>query len=451
LTQFYSKNSNSLKGTIEVPGDKSISQRALILGAMAIGQTQIKGLSTSEDVNNLIKNLKLLGVKIIKKNSITLIYGVGIGGFKKTKKKLDMGNSGTATRLMLGALCNQNFNAKFIGDKSLSGRNMYELIKPLKKMGVEINSKNNSLPILIKGCNETIPIIYNQKIPSAQIKSSVLIASLNSPGISTVIENTPTRNHTEILLKLFGAKIKINKFKKKNIIKLKGQKDLKAKNISIMGDPSSAAIIGSSALITKKSEIKIKNININKTRITFFNILKKMNAKIKISEKKIISKEIIGDITFKSSNLKGIHLNKQTVANMIDEIPIFCILASFAKGNSSFAGGKELKNKESNRIKSLYEGLKKCGIKVKKKSEGLMILGNSNNSNTNLVKVKTYFDHRIAMSFLIMGIASNKRIIVDNTSCIKTSFPNFLTLMKSIGAIFIKKNKKKLLKLKKTA
>ena len=153
MTQFYSKNSNSLKGTIEVPGDKSISQRALILGAMAIGQTQIKGLSTSEDVNNLIKNLKLLGVKIIKKNSITLIYGVGIGGFKKTKKKLDMGNSGTATRLMLGALCNQNFNAKFIGDKSLSGRNMYELIKPLKKMGVEINSKNNSLPILIKGCN----------------------------------------------------------------------------------------------------------------------------------------------------------------------------------------------------------------------------------------------------------------------------------------------------------
>ena len=218
-----------------------------------------------------------------------------------------------------------------------------------------------------------------------------------------------------------------------------------------MGDPSSAAIIGSSALITKKSEIKIKNININKTRITFFNILRKMNAKIKISNKKIISKEIVGDITFKSSNLKGIHLNKQTVANMIDEIPIFCILASFAKGNSSFAGGKELKNKESNRIKSLYEGLKKCGIKVKKKSEGLMILGNSNNSNTNLVKVKTYFDHRIAMSFLIMGIASNKRIIVDNTSCIKTSFPNFLTLMKSIGAIFIKKNKKKLLKLKKTA
>ena len=440
MTQFYSKNSNSLKGTIEVPGDKSISQRALILGAMAIGQTQIKGLSTSEDVNNLIKNLKLLGVKIIKKNSITLIYGVGIGGFKKTKKKLDMGNSGTATRLMLGALCNQNFNAKFIGDKSLSGRNMYELIKPLKKMGVEINSKNNSLPILIKGCNETIPIIYNQKIPSAQIKSSVLIASLNSPGISTVIENTPTRNHTEILLKLFGAKIKINKFKKKNIIKLKGQKDLKAKNISIMGDPSSAAIIGSSALITKKSEIKIKNININKTRITFFNILKKMNAKIKISNKKKISNEQVADITFKSSSLKGIHLGKKTVSNMIDEIPIFSILAAFAEGNSSFIGGNELKNKESDRIKSLYEGLRACKIKVKKKANGLHITGNKKNNTIVKAKIKTYYDHRIAMVFLVMGLTSKKGIVVDNVNCIKTSFPNFVPLMKDIGANFSKKN-----------
>ena len=439
MNQLYSKNSSSLNGVVEVPGDKSISQRTLILGSLAIGTTKIKGMSYSDDVNNLIKSLKLLGVKIIKQKNLTIIKGVGIGGLSPIKKKLYMGNSGTATRLMLGALCNQDFEVKFTGDKSLSNRNMYELIKLLRKMGVKINCKNNKLPITIKGFNETIPIIYNQKIPSAQIKSAILIASLNSPGLTTIIENTPTRNHTEILLKKIGAKIKIKKIKERNIIKITGQKELNAKDIVIAGDTSSAALIGSAALITLKSEIKIKNVNINKTRITFFNILKKMNAKIKISDKKIISKEIIGDITFKSSNLKGIHLNKQTVANMIDEIPIFCILASFAKGNSSFAGGKELKNKESNRIKSLYEGLKKCGIKVKKKSEGLMILGNSNNSNTNLVKIKTYFDHRIAMSFLIMGIASNKRIIVDNTSCIKTSFPNFLTLMKSIGAIFVKK------------
>ena len=451
MYQLYSKNSNSLNWVIKVPGDKSISQRILILGSLAIGTTKIKGISYSEDVNNLIKNLKLLGVKIIKKKNLTIVRGVGIGGLSPTTKKLYMGNSGTATRLMLGALCNQDFEVKFKGDKSLSNRNMYELIKLLRQMGAKINCKNNKLPITIKGSNETIPIIYDQKIPSAQIKSAILIASLNSPGLTTIIENIPTRNHTEILLKKIGAKIQIKKIKGKNIIKITGQKELNAKDIVVAGDTSAAAIIGSAALITSQSEIKIKEISINKTRITFFNILKKMNAKIKISDKKIISKEIIGDITFKSSNLKGIHLNKQTVANMIDEIPIFCILASFAKGNSSFAGGKELKNKESNRIKSLYEGLKKCGIKVKKKSEGLMILGNSNNSNTNLVKIKTYFDHRIAMSFLIMGIASNKRIIVDNTSCIKTSFPNFLTLMKSIGAIFIKKNKKKLLKLKKTA
>ena len=201
MYQLYSKNSNSLNGVIKVPGDKSISQRILILGSLAIGTTKIEGISYSEDVNNLIKNLKLLGVKIIKKKNLAIVRGAGIGGLSPTTKKLYMGNSGTATRLMLGALCNQNFEVKFNGDKSLSNRNMYELIKPLRQMGVKIDCKNNKLPITIKGFNETIPIIYDQKIPSAQIKSAILIASLNSPGLTTIIENIPTRNHTEILLK----------------------------------------------------------------------------------------------------------------------------------------------------------------------------------------------------------------------------------------------------------
>ena len=440
MNQLYSKKSNSLNGTINVPGDKSISQRILILGSLAIGTTKIKGLSFSEDVNNLIKNLRLLGVEIIKQKNLVIIKGVGIGGLNTTSKKLYMGNSGTATRLMLGALCNQDFEAKFFGDKSLSNRNMHELIKLLKKMGVKISSKNNKLPISIKGFNETIPIIYNQKIPSAQIKSAILIASLNSPGLTTIIENTPTRNHTEILLKKIGAKIKIKKLNEKNIIKITGQKELNAKDIEIAGDPSAAAIIGSAALITPQSEIKIKNVNINKTRITFFNILKKMNAKIKIVNKKKISHEDVGDIIFKSSYLKGIHLKKKTVANMIDEIPIFSILATFAKGNSSFTGGNELKNKESNRIKSLYEGLRKCKIKVKKKEDGLQIFGKQKNKIVTKAKIKTYYDHRIAMIFLIMGLTSEKGIIVDNVNCIKTSFPNFLSLMKEIGANFSKKN-----------
>jgi len=440
LNQLYSKNSNSLNGTINVPGDKSISQRILILGSLAIGTTRIKGLSFSEDVNNLIKNLRLLGVEIIKQKNLVMIKGVGIGGLNPTSKKLYMGNSGTATRLMLGALCNQDFEAKFFGDKSLSNRNMHELIKPLKKMGVKISCKNNKLPISIKGFNETIPIIYNQKIPSAQIKSAILIASLNSPGLTTIIENTPTRNHTEILLKKIGAKIKIKKVNEKNIIKITGQKELNAKDIEIAGDPSAAAIIGSAALITPQSEIKIKNVNINKTRITFFNILKKMNAKIKIVNKKKISHEDVGDIIFKSSCLKGIHLKKKTVANMIDEIPIFSILATFAKGNSSFTGGNELKNKESDRIKSLYEGLCKCKIKVKKKEGGLQIFGKQKNKIVTKAKIKTYYDHRIAMIFLIMGLTSEKGIIVDNVNCIKTSFPNFLSLMKEMGANFSEKN-----------
>ena len=440
MNQLYSKQSKSLNGVIEVPGDKSISQRILILGSLAIGTTKIKGISYSEDANNLIKNLKLLGVKIIKQKTLAIVRGVGIGGFSSTTKKLYMGNSGTATRLMIGALSNQDFEAKFIGDKSLSNRNMYELIKPLTQMGVKINCKNNKLPITIKGFNETIPIIYDQKIPSAQIKSAVLIASLNSPGITTIIENTPTRNHTEILLKKIGAKIQIKKIKEKNIIKISGQKELNAKDIIIAGDPSAAAIVGSAALITPQSEIKIKKVNINKTRITFFNILKKMNAKIKISNKKEISNEQVADITFKSSNLKGIHLKKKTVAKMIDEIPIFSILATFAEGNSSFIGNNELKNKESDRIKSLYEGLLACKIKVKKKIDGLQIIGNRKDNIGVNAKIKTYYDHRIAMAFLVMGLASKKKIIIDDINCIKTSFPNFLTLMKDVGADFSKKN-----------
>ena len=336
---------------------------------MAIGTTRVKGLSSSEDVNNLIKNLKLLGVKIIKTKNFVYISGVGIGGLSQTKKRLYMGNSGTATRLMLGALCNQNFEVKFVGDKSLTKRNMYEVIKILRQMGAKINSKNNKLPITIKGFNETIPITYNQKIPSAQIKSAVLFASLNSPGLTTVIENTPTRNHSELLLKEFGAKIQIKKNKKKGVIKIIGQKELKAKNILIPGDASAAAIVGSAALIIPNSEIKIKKVNVNKTRITFFRILKRMNANIKISNRKKISNEEVADITFKYSNLKGVHLGKEIVAEMIDEIPIFSILATFAKGNSSFIGGNELKNKESDRIKSLYEGLIACKIEVRKKKK----------------------------------------------------------------------------------
>ena len=438
MNQFTLKSNKSIKGIIRVPGDKSISHRILIIASMAIGTTKIKGLSYSEDINNLIKNLKLLGVKIKRKKELTIISGVGVGGLSSTKNNLNMGNSGTATRLMLGILCNQDFKIKFIGDKSLSNRNMLELIKPLKKMGVDIISRKNKLPIIIKGYNETIPILYNQKIPSAQIKSAILLAALNSPGLTTIIENIPTRNHTEILLKEFGAKIETISIKKKKIIKIVGQKELKAKNIIIGGDPSAAAIVGSTALITANAEIKIKDVNINKTRITFFNILKKMNANIKISNKRRISKEQIADITFKTSNLKGIHLGKTTVVNMIDEIPIFSIVAAFAKGKSSFIGGKDLKNKESDRIKSLYEGLAACNVKVIKKSDGLIITGNRSNINRN-VKIKTYFDHRIAMVFLIMGLVSKKRIVVDNVNCIKTSFPNFINLMEKLGISFLKK------------
>ena len=236
MNKLSSNPINSLKGIVNIPGDKSISHRSLILGALSIGITKIDGIAFSEDILNLIKTLKALGVKIIIKGKIIIVHGVGIGGLKKTKK-LYMGNSGTATRLMMGVLSNQEFKVNISGDKSLSKRPMQRIIEPLTKMGAEIKSKNGKLPIIIKGVNETLPINYNLIIPSAQIKSSILLASLGTPGLTTIVENIPTRDHTEILLKLFGAKIQIKRKKNKNLILLKGQKELIAKNITISGDP----------------------------------------------------------------------------------------------------------------------------------------------------------------------------------------------------------------------
>jgi len=433
LKSLLSHKTNSINGTITIPGDKSISQRALILSSVAIGTSEIYGLSFSEDILDLIKNLKLLGVNIIVKKEKVIIKGNGINGLKKTNNILHMGNSGTATRLMMGILSNQDFATKITGDKSLNKRPMDRIIDPLIKMGAEIKSNNNKLPITLRGVSETLPIKYVLPIPSAQVKSCILFASLGTPGITTVIENILTRNHTEILLKLFGAKINIKKEKKRNLIELQGQKDLIGTNINICGDTSSAAIVGAAALLNQNSQLKIKNVNINKTRNTFFKVLKQMNANICFSNKKKKSNEDVADITFKSSKLKGIHLKKETVTGMIDEIPIFSVLASFASGNSSFSGGKELRYKESDRINSIYKGLLACKAQVKKKGDGLIIKGKKNDIYGNS-KIKTYFDHRIAMSFLIMGTAAKKTIKIDDGNCIKTSFPNFVNLMNNIGA-----------------
>ena len=431
MNHLSSSPVNTLKGTINVPGDKSISQRCLILGALSIGTTEIKGISESEDVNNLIKNLKKLGVNILKKKDVVKIHGVGIGGFEKPKNILDMGNSGTATRLLLGALANQSFKVTVTGDKSLKDRPMKRIITPLNKMGIEIKSKNNMLPIQINGLNETLPITYEMPMPSAQVKSCILLSSLSSPGKTTIIEKISTRDHTEILLKLFGAGIKTKKENNKSIIEILGQKELVGRKINISADPSSAAIIGSGGLLTNKSEIKIKNVNMNKTRSTFFKILKKMKANIYFSNKKIVDNENVADITFKSSNLSAINLKKSIVTQMIDEIPIFCILASFANGVSTFTGGEELKYKESNRLETIYNGLKACRIKVIKKKDGLKIFGSQKPVGGCLIKTK--FDHRIAMSFLIMGLNSQKKIIVDKPNCINTSFPKFKYLLNTLG------------------
>ena len=290
------------------------------------------------------------------------------------------GNAGTLVRLLSGLLATSNLKVNLTGDSSLKKRPMKRIIDPLSKIGANFfPKKKTTLPLSFEGTNMPLAQNFEEKIGSAQIKSSILLASLNTPGITSVMA-APSRDHTENLLKYINAEIKIKKIKKKDLITLKGMRNLFNFNLEVFGDQSSCAPFIILTLLTPKSKLVIKNVNCNPTRLGFVKILKKMNAKIKISNKKKISNEQVADITFKSSSLKGIHLGKKTVSNMIDEIPIFSILAAFAEGNSSFIGGNELKNKESDRIKSLYEGLRACKIKVKKKANGLHITGNKKNN-----------------------------------------------------------------------
>lgn len=430
------KKINKFNKSIFVDGDKSISHRALLISSQAYGVSKLKGVLEAEDVLNTIKALKKLGVKIIKYKSIYYIYGNGLGSFKtQNNLTINAGNSGTLARLMMGFLATYPHKIKIIGDKSLSKRPMGRIISPLEKFGVTFEPQNNkTLPIYITGSEMPVAINHEEKIGSAQVKSSIIFASLNTPGITGIKELKKSRDHTENMLKFAGAKIKIKKFKTYNLISVEGQKDFRAFNLNIPGDISSASFFIVLTLLAKHSVIKIKNVNLNPTRTGIIIILKKMNAKIKLTNIKTKSREIVGDIIVKSSTLKSINCPTSLVPSTIDEFTILMIAAAKAKGITTFSGLGELNKKESPRLNIMNSILNQIGIKTELKQETIKIIGNPKINLNKSYTINTCFDHRVCMSVFVMCQIFGGQIKIKNFDSVTTSFPNFLNLMKHLGA-----------------
>ena len=437
MKHIISRKTFRLAGYAKVPGDKSISHRALIISSMCIGQSKIKGLLESEDVFATMNALKTLGVKIEKSNECWFVNGVGIFGFKEPTEYLDLGNSGTGARLILGAIMGSSILANLKGDASLSKRPMGRVLTPLKMMGAKIISSNNEkLPITIKGPKEVFPLNYSSKISSAQIKSSILLSGLAASGRTVFKEPNESRNHTEKMLSSLGANIQSKTLEDGSYkVELGGNPVLRSSNISVPCDPSSAAFLVVAAVICPESKIELKNIMINKGRNGLFETLKEMGAKINIFNKKNNGGEETASIIAEYSQLKGITVPSKRVPSMIDEYPILSIAASCAEGKTVMDGISELRVKESDRIKIISNGLIKAGVKTIEKAESLTIYGSKVVGGCS---IDSELDHRIAMSFLILGLISKEPIKVLRPSTIETSFPNFYKIMIELGANFTK-------------
>jgi|TARA_B100000073_G_scaffold24613_1_gene19217 3-phosphoshikimate 1-carboxyvinyltransferase len=434
-SNFYSSKSSDLNGEITIPGDKSISHRCVILSSLAIGESKINGLLNSSDVNCTINAMKSFGASIdMSSNDECTVNGIGIGSLKQPDNPLDFGNSGTAVRLMLGLVSTYPIETHFTGDESLTQRPMRRVTDPLTDFGANFELRNKEfLPIVVKGANLPIPITYEMEVASAQVKSAILLAGLNTPGITTVVEKEKTRDHTETLLKYYGYEISQEERNNKNFISLEGQKFLSPVNIKVPGDPSSAAYPVVAGLICKNSNIKIKNVLLNPTRDGLYRCLDEMGAKITYSNKKNEAGEITYDLEVKSSSLKPIDVPAERAPSMIDDYPILAVAASLTNGISIFRGLSELKVKESDRLLGIYNFLSKNGIEAKIDSNNLIINGSIKGPKGGGL-VETNLDHRIAMSSIILGMVSDESIRIDDIETIKTSFPNFIELMKKLGA-----------------
>ncbi len=413
-------------GTINIPGDKSISHRALIIGSQATGIVKVTNLLESADVFSTMNALRKFGVHIVKRGKDYYVYGLVVGGLREYNGTINCGNSGTTARLMMGLLSTYPITINFIGDKSLSKRPMARVINLLREFGANALPENkNTMPFKFLGSYVGLQNDQKLNVPSAQLKSAWCLAALNTKGISTLEERFETRDHTEIMLKYLGANIKVKKSKNNKIISIFGKTPIDAKDISVPGDISSAAFMIILALISKNSKVIVRNVLLNPTRTGILDVLKKMKAKIKIKNKKTICGEVVGDIEAQSSNLKATTVTEKMAPRLIDEYPILFIAACFAKGTSIFSGIEELRVKESDRIKSMEDGLKPLSIKISSTKSSVKITGTNSFKLNKKIKIDAKGDHRIAMSFYVLSQVLNKSFKIKDFNYVKTSFPSF--------------------------
>ncbi len=426
-----------LVGTANVPGDKSISHRSLILGAMAIGTTHITGLLEGDDVLDTAKAMCAFGATVKKHDDGSWsVVGVGVGGFAEPDNVIDCGNSGTGVRLIMGAMATSPIVATFTGDASLNKRPMARVTDPLALYGAQsVGRSGGRLPMTIVGAKNPVPVNYTVPVPSAQVKSAVLLAGLNAPGKTVVIEKEATRDHTERMLAGFGAEITVEDTNEGRVITLTGQPELKPQTIIVPRDPSSAAFPVCAALITEGSDVLVPNIGLNPTRAGLFTTLREMGADLEYENERVEGGEPVADLRAKySPNMKGIEVPPHRAASMIDEYPILSVVASFAQGDTVMRGVKELRVKESDRIDAMARGLRANGVEVDEGEDWWIVHGRGMGNVKGGAECETFLDHRIAMSFVIMGFAANEPVRVNDGSPITTSFPIFEPLMRELGA-----------------
>tara|TARA_B100001758_G_C18350908_1_gene579814 strand:+ start:31 stop:1353 length:1323 start_codon:yes stop_codon:yes gene_type:complete len=430
-------SSRPLKGEVSIPGDKSISHRSLILGALAIGQTRITGLLEGQDVLDTARAMVSFGAQVEKvEGGEWYVEGVGVGGFAEPETVVDCGNSGTGVRLIMGAMATTPINVTFTGDHSLNSRPMGRVTDPLSKFGVATFGRSKGrLPMTIVGARSPIPIQYTVPVPSAQVKSALLLAGLNVPGDTIITETEKTRDHTERMLSSFGAEIKVEDYSNRRLITLSGYSELKGQNVRVPSDPSSAAFPICAAITVEGSDILVPNITLNETRAGLFTTLIEMGANLSFENEREESGEPVADIrACFSPDLQGIEVPPERAASMIDEYPILAVVAANASGDTRMRGVRELRVKESDRIDAMAKGLRSNGVSVDEGEDWWIVKGNGAGSVKGGSTCQTFLDHRIAMSFLILGLSSQKYIEIDDCSPINTSFPNFIQLMRELGA-----------------
>ena len=423
-----------LAGTAHIPGDKSVSHRALILGALSVGETRIEGLLEGEDVLRTAAAMQAFGAEVAREGGAWVVHGVGVGGFREPGDVIDCGNAGTGVRLVMGAMATTAITATFTGDASLRRRPMGRVTDPLALFGARAYGRlGGLLPLTLVGADTPLPVQYTLPVPSAQVKSAVLLAGLNAPGETIVIEREPTRDHTERMLAGFGARLAVETTAEGRVIRLMGQPELAPQRIAVPRDPSSAAFPVAAALMVPGSEVRVPGVAMNPTRAGLYDTLVEMGADIAFENRREEGGEPVADLVVRHGALRGVEVPPERAASMIDEYPVLAAVAATAEGRTAMRGIGEMRVKESDRIAAMARGLAACGVSVEEGEDWLAVEGRPGDVPGGAT-VATEMDHRIAMAFLCLGLAARRPVTVDDAGPIATSFPDFVPLMRGLGA-----------------